>query len=352
MSQAVAQQGPDHALHSSAQAAATPLIEAEHLVKHYGATEAVRDVSFRVHRGEVVGFLGPNGAGKSTTMKMLTGFLRPTRGRARIMGIDMAEDALEAQRHIGYLPESAPLYDDMMVVDFLSFVADLRGIVGARRRTQLRSVVEQCGLGDVLGKDIAALSKGFRQRVGLAQALLDDADLLILDEPTSGLDPNQIVEIRALIRQLGRDKTVLLSTHILSEVQAVCNRAIIINQGTLVADAAPDKLAGQLEGSLSLAASFRARPGAEVDRTALLAAVGNLPMVQRAVPAPAQNARDAAFAVTGQGDEGALREAVFDLAIAHELMLVDLHRNETSLEETFQRLTGAQQQAGEGRHAA
>lgn len=334
--------------------AATPLIQAQDLVKTYGATQAVRGVSFDVRRGEVVGFLGPNGAGKSTTMKMLTGFLRPTAGRARIMGIDMAHNALEAQRHIGYLPESAPLYDEMMVIDFLRFVAELRGIVGNRQRAQLRNVVERCGLGNVLGKDIGQLSKGYRQRVGLAQALIDDADLLILDEPTSGLDPNQIVEIRALIRDLGRDKTVLLSTHILSEVQAVCNRAIIISQGQLVADAAPDELGGDVDGT-SFQATLRGKSGTTIDAQKLARALEDLEAVRSAQIAgepSEQNARDAHFLLVSKGSEDALREAVFELAVTHGVMLVDLHRREQSLEETFQRLTGAQDKPTGSRHAA
>lgn len=328
------------------------LIEADQLVKHYGETQAVRGVSFRVTRGEVVGFLGPNGAGKSTTMKMLTGFLRPTSGRARIMGIDMAHDALEAQRHIGYLPENAPLYDDMMVIDFLRFVADLRGLSPQRRSAQLRSVTDRCGLGSVLGKDISQLSKGYRQRVGLAQALLDDADLLILDEPTSGLDPNQIVEIRALIRDLGRDKTVLLSTHILSEVQAVCDRAIIINNGRLIADATPEQLGAQAHGGVRMMASLRARGDGVLEHARIHKALMALPLVTEVQAAGEPHDREASFFVVASGDDDALRESLFDLAVSEKLILSNLQKHEASLEETFQRLTGAQESPAGGRHAA
>lgn len=344
-----------HSSNSASDAEKAPpaaLIEADQLVKHYGTTEAVRGVSFRVTRGEVVGFLGPNGAGKSTTMKMLTGFLRPTSGRARVMGIDMAHDALEAQRHIGYLPENAPLYDDMMVIDFLRFIADLRGLSAQRCRTQLRNVTERCGLGSVLGKDISQLSKGYRQRVGLAQALLDDADLLILDEPTSGLDPNQIVEIRALIRDLGRDKTVLLSTHILSEVQAVCDRAIIINNGQLIADATPEQLGAQAHGGVRMMATLRVRGEAALDAARIQQALSTLPLVTRVEPAGAAQAREASFLVAASGNDDALRESLFDLAVAEQLILSNLQKQEASLEETFQRLTGAQEHPAGGRHAA
>ncbi|MEZ4272318.1 MAG: ATP-binding cassette domain-containing protein [Myxococcota bacterium] len=181
----------------------SPMVEARDLQKVYGTNRAVRGISFMVHRGEVVGFLGPNGAGKSTTMKMLTGYLRPSMGEARVGGLSVADNPQAAQERIGYLPESAPLYDDMMVIDFLHYIAKLRGVVGEDLRRRLKSICERCGLMDVLGKDIGQLSKGYRQRVGLAQAIVHDPDLLILDEPTSGLDPNQIVEIRELIKDLG-----------------------------------------------------------------------------------------------------------------------------------------------------
>ena len=342
---------------ASAAPQSAPLIEAEHLVKHYGQTKAVSDVSFRVARGEVVGFLGPNGAGKSTTMKMLTGFLRPTSGRAAILGIDMASHAIEAQRHIGYLPENAPLYDEMMVLDFLGFVADLRGIDGQRRRSQLRRVVERCGLGDVLGKDISELSKGYRQRVGLAQALLDDADLLILDEPTSGLDPNQIVDIRALIRDLGKEKTVLLSTHILSEVQAVCDRAIIINNGQIVADAAPEALGALAGGGIEVVVTLKERNVAAggaplaVRLRPALAALPNVMSVQL-LPTPGDGDAQASFLLRAQAHADEVREAVFDLAVSEGCMLTDLHQREVSLEETFQRLTKSHSSRPGGRHAA
>jgi ABC-2 type transport system ATP-binding protein len=270
---------------------AIPLVEARGLIKDYGRTQAVRDVSFTVSRGEVVGFLGPNGAGKSTTMKMLTGYLRPTAGKALVAGINVAEDPVAAQRLLGYLPESAPMYLDMMVIDFLHFIADLRGVTSDIKRGRIRAACERCGLMDVLGKDIGQLSKGYRQRVGLAQALLHDPDLLILDEPTSGLDPNQIVEIRALIKDLGRDKTVLLSTHILPEVQATCDRIIIINEGQVVADDTPDALTGEGAGAMIRVVM---RTGNFADPSVVRHILGELPGVLRVdVQTAGNNAQDA-----------------------------------------------------------
>jgi ABC-2 type transport system ATP-binding protein len=214
------------------------MIAIDRLSKVYGATHAVRGISFEVPKGQVVGFLGPNGAGKSTTMKILTGYVEPTDGAAKVGGTDVTATPIETKKRIGYLPESNPLYDDMMVQDYLEWIAEIRRLPKNTRQSRIQTVVERCGLGQVIGKDISQLSKGFRQRVGLAQAILHDPDLLILDEPTTGLDPNQILEIRELIKELGQEKTVLMSTHIMQEVQATCSRVIIINNGEIVADGA------------------------------------------------------------------------------------------------------------------
>ncbi|GIW93258.1 MAG: multidrug ABC transporter ATP-binding protein [Pirellulaceae bacterium] len=213
-----------------------PMIEAEHLSKYYGFFAAVRDVSFKVYEGEVVAFLGPNGAGKSTTMKMLTGYLNPTSGVARIAGHNMATDRIAGSRHLGYLPENGPLYPDMTPMSLLEFFAEARGMSRERTRERIEAVVDLCDLGSVLHKPISKLSKGFRQRVGMAQALLHEPDVLILDEPTAGLDPNQIREVRRTMRRLGEEKTILLSTHILQEVQAMASRVILIHEGELVYD--------------------------------------------------------------------------------------------------------------------
>ena len=212
------------------------MIEAIGLSKFYGDFAAARDVTFRVNQGEVAAFLGPNGAGKSTTMKMLTGYLSPSTGSARIAGHDMAGDRLAGSRHLGYLPENGPLYPDMTPRSLLKFFAEARGLTGSRQRERIDQVVALCHLETVIGKPIGKLSKGFRQRVGMAQVLLHEPDVLILDEPTAGLDPNQIRDVRDMIRKLGESKTILLSTHILQEVEAMCDRVIFINEGRLVYD--------------------------------------------------------------------------------------------------------------------
>lgn len=312
------------------------IVEARSLRKQYGPTLAVKDVSFQVSRGEVVGFLGPNGAGKSTTMKMLTGYLRPTDGAALVGGIPVADDPLGAQRRIGYLPENAPLYDDMMVIDFLNFVGELRGVEAGVRQTRLKTVCERCGLGEVLGKDIGQLSKGYRQRVGLAQALLHDPDVLILDEPTSGLDPNQIVEIRQLIRELGREKTILLSTHILPEVQASCSRVIIIHRGTLVAD---DSTAALAEGASGAVIHVIAAAGANaLDPARVRACLAEVPGVRSVESAPAESDGTLAFSVRSKETEDP-RAGLFRAAADSGFVLLELHRERASLEQTFRNLT-------------
>lgn len=218
------------------------MIEADKLSKFYGQFAATRDVSFQIRRGEVVAFLGPNGAGKSTTMKLLTGYLSPSTGKARIAGHDMATDRLAGAAKLGYLPENGPLYPDMTPRSLLEFFADARGLTGTYRRDRLEKVIDVCALGSVIGKPIGKLSKGYRQRVGMAQVLLHEPEVLILDEPTAGLDPNQIREVRDTIRRLGESKTILLSTHILQEVEAMCTRVIFINEGRVRFDGPPGEL--------------------------------------------------------------------------------------------------------------
>ena len=218
------------------------MIEANGLCKYYGSFIAAEDISFRVPRGEIVAFLGPNGAGKSTTMKMLTGYLAPSAGTATLAGYDMSVDRLAAAKKLGYLPENGPLYPDMTPRTLLEFFAAARGLKSPYREERIEAVVKQCELGSVIGKAIGKLSKGFRQRVGMAQVLLHEPDVLILDEPTSGLDPNQIREVRETIRRLGQEKTVLLSTHILQEVEAMADRVILIAEGRMRFDGTPAEL--------------------------------------------------------------------------------------------------------------
>lgn len=322
------------------------MVEARDLYKSYGTTQAVNGISFKVSKGEVVGFLGPNGAGKSTTMKMITGFLKPSRGTAHIGGIDVAENPLGAQAKLGYLPESAPLYEDMMVLDFLHYIADLRGVRRDELKARLPQICERCGIMSVLGKDIGQLSKGYRQRVGLAQALVHDPDLLILDEPTSGLDPNQIVEIRELIRDLGREKTVLLSTHILPEVQATCGRIIIIADGKLVADDSPDALTEQDAGSV-VNVVLKPQNGTPLERAAVEQVLLNLPGVRSVDLADGEGSGTLGFTLRAKGAADP-REAIFTAAVNNGLVLLDMHRERVSLEDTFRRLTRGEAK-GEGR---
>ena len=233
-------------------------VEIQHLRKQFGPFTAVDDISFKVGQGEVLGFLGPNGAGKSTTMKMITGFLTPTAGTATVAGFDIVRQAVEAKRRIGYLPEGAPAYPDMTVEGFLEFIAEIRGLKGAEKSKRVGEVIEQINLQGVVHQPIETLSKGFKRRVGLAQAIMHNPPILVLDEPTDGLDPNQKHEVRSFIKQIAREKVIILSTHILEEVQAVCSRAIIIAQGKIVADGTPTDLEARSEYhnaiTLSLAA--------------------------------------------------------------------------------------------------
>ena len=227
---------------SGKDSASEAMIEADGLTKFYGEFIAIKDISFRIPRGEIVAFLGPNGAGKSTTMKVLTGYLAPSEGRALIAGHDMATDRLAGAERLGYLPENGQLYPDMTPRTLLEFFADARGLSGHRKRERIEAVVKQCELGSVIGKAIGKLSKGYRQRVGMAQVLLHEPDVLILDEPTSGLDPNQIREMRETIRRLGERKTILLSTNILQEVEAMADRVILVSEGRLRFDGTPGEL--------------------------------------------------------------------------------------------------------------
>jgi ABC-2 type transport system ATP-binding protein len=225
------------------------VIEVQHLTKRYGRVTAVEDVSFRVERGEIFGFLGPNGAGKTTTMRILTGFIPPTEGKAIVAGFDVFDQPIEAKRRTGYLPETPPLYPDMSVIEYLGFVAKIKGVPAAERRQRIQAVMERTRIDDMADRLCSKLSKGYRQRVGLAQAIVHNPDVLILDEPTAGLDPKQIIETRELIKELAGDHTIILSTHILPEVSQTCQRVVIINKGHVVALDTPDNLTARLRGS-------------------------------------------------------------------------------------------------------
>jgi gliding motility-associated transport system ATP-binding protein len=225
------------------------VIEVQHLTKRYGRVTAVDDVSFRVERGEILGFLGPNGAGKTTTMRILTGYMPATEGKAIVAGFDVFDQPIEAKRRTGYLPETPPLYPDMSIIEYLQFVAKIKGVPGGERRQRIQTVMERTRIDDLANRLCSKLSKGYRQRVGLAQALIHNPDVLILDEPTAGLDPKQIIETRELIKELAGDHTIILSTHILPEVAQTCQRVVIINKGHVVAVDTPDNLTARLRGS-------------------------------------------------------------------------------------------------------
>ena len=257
------------------------MIRIENLVKSFGTKRAVDGISFNVERGEVLGFLGPNGAGKSTTMRMVTGFMPPTEGKVSVGGYDVAESPLEAKRLIGYLPENAASYPDMTVQGFLRFAAELRGLSGGARRKAIARVVELCFLDSVLHQSIDTLSKGYKHRTCLAQALIHDPDVLVMDEPTDGLDPNQKHEVRNLIRELGKDKAIVFSTHILEEVDAACTRAIIIDRGRIVANGTPEELRSMSE--LAGAVTVQAR-GATAERLSELGRVEKLNGAFRVYP--------------------------------------------------------------------
>jgi ABC-2 type transport system ATP-binding protein len=317
-----------------------PMISIENLEKSYGSTRALAGISFHVPKGQVVGFLGPNGAGKSTTMKILTGFVEASAGSVKVGDIDVSLDPVEARKRIGYLPESNPLYEEMMVQEYLEYMADVRQIKKSERQSRIESAVEACGLSKVRGKDISELSKGYRQRVGLAAAILHDPDLLILDEPTTGLDPNQVIEIRELIKQLGKEKTVLMSTHILPEVQATCSRVLIINDGKVVADDTPDSLTEATEEKAEgaeLSIELLPRGGATPTLKELREVLAGLPGVKDVIAAEPEGEGAYAFTVrTGSADP---RTALFDAAVEHGLILLRLEKKRVSLEDTFRRLT-------------
>mgnify|MGYP002851275929 CR=1 FL=1 len=233
------------------------LLEVNKLTKNFGPLTAVDNISFSVKKGDVLGFLGPNGAGKSTTMKMITGFLTPSSGAAIVCGKDIIDDPIEVKKSIGYLPEGAPLYGDMTAGSFLNFVAEMRGISKQNRPHAIENIIEKINLNEVVFRPIETLSKGFKRRVGLAQAMIHDPDLLILDEPTDGLDPNQKFEVRQLLRDLSKNKAIVISTHILEEVDAVCNRAMVIARGKLLADSTPSGLRNKFSSDESLDSIFR-----------------------------------------------------------------------------------------------
>ncbi len=308
------------------------MINAEGLTKFYGTQCAVDNISLNIERGEIVGLLGPNGAGKTTTLRMLTGFLVPSSGSIRIKDIDIDENPLAVKRLIGYLPEAAPLYNEMLAYDYLRFVAEIRGIDKDRIDQRLKHVASLCGINEAMHKPIGTLSKGFKQRVGLAHAMINDPEILILDEPTSGLDPNQIVEIRDIIREIGREKTVILSTHILSEAEATCDRIIIINRGRIVADEGIDTLKGRMGKEFLINISLKEAIFDNV-REVLSSISGVTGITQNGVDG------DILKVSIHSGSERDLREDIYREIKKQSWVLMEFYHEVQTLEKVFRDLT-------------
>lgn len=306
-------------------------IVANNLTKKFGTQRAVDNISFEVKTGEILGFLGPNGAGKTTTMKILTCYMAPSDGDAKINEYSILDSQDEIKRKIGYLPENNPLYYEMPVLDYLRFVADLQGVEKDKIQNRISEMVHVCGLSIEKHKKIGELSKGFRQRVGLAQAMIHDPEILILDEPTTGLDPNQIVEIRKLIKELGKQKTVILSTHILPEVEATCDRILIINKGKIVADGTSDMLRKRARGEEML----RVQIGEFENKDSVVTALKGLESV--AIVDFINDAPDS-FLVTSK-ENNSSRKDVFNLCVQRNWILTEMTPIETKLEDIFRELT-------------
>ncbi|MEI0477105.1 ABC transporter ATP-binding protein [Brachyspira pulli] len=311
------------------------MISVEKLSKYYGDFHALKGVSFEINAGEIVGILGPNGAGKSTTLRILTCYLSPTSGNAIIDGKSILNNEREVKRVIGYLPESAPLYDDMSVFDYLVYMAEIQELERSRLNDRLHYVVDACNLKDVISKSIGELSKGYKQRVGIAGAIIHDPKILILDEPTNGLDPNQIVEIRELIKELGKEKTVLISTHILSEVEATCSRAIIINQGNVIADADPKHLSlnNSKENKISTRIKLSIKTNDDNNKI-----IEKLKTIENVYDVKAENNENLKDIVIYSNDEEP-REKIYKLIKSTDWIVFEMMKERENLEEVFHTLT-------------
>ncbi len=314
------------------------MIEVQHLTKRYGRVTAVDDVSFRVERGEIFGFLGPNGAGKTTTMRILTGYMPPTEGKALVAGFDVFDQPVEAKRRTGYLPETPPLYPDMTVLEYLTFVAKIKGVPPGDRQHRVRTVMERTRVADMADRLCSRLSKGYRQRVGLGQAIIHNPDVLILDEPTAGLDPKQIIETRQLIKELAGDHTIVLSTHILPEVSQTCQRVVIINKGRVVAIDTPDNLTARLRGSETMYVQLDANG---TDAGSVLAQV---PGVTRVIESDRRGAAVGYEIDSSQGHD--VRRDLARAVVAQGWGLLELRPMRMSLEDIFLSLTTEEPPAG------
>jgi ABC-2 type transport system ATP-binding protein len=307
------------------------VIEVQHLSKRYGPVTAVDDVSFRVERGEILGFLGPNGAGKTTTMRILTGYMPATTGKAIVAGFDVFDQPIEAKRRTGYLPETPPLYPDMTIVEYLNFVAKIKGVAAADRRHRVKTIMDRTRVAEMANRLCARLSKGYKQRVGLAQALIHNPDVLILDEPTAGLDPKQIIETRELIRELAGDHTIILSTHILPEVSQTCQRVVIINKGRVVAVDTPDNLTSRLRGSETMYVQVDSA-GADI-----AASLGRVAGVTRVAEADRRNGLLGYEVESESGRD--IRRELAQTIVSSGWGLTELRPMRMSLEEIFLSLT-------------
>jgi ABC-2 type transport system ATP-binding protein len=324
------------------------MIEVRELTKKYGKVEAVRNVSFSLGKDQVLGFLGPNGAGKTTIMKILAGFHFPSSGEALVDGIMVMDDPVGVKKRIGYLPENVPLYDDLTVDEYLSFIAEARLIPSGERKKAVNACLEACGLEAFRGRKIEALSKGYRQRAGLAQAIIHDPPILILDEPTSGLDPNQIIEIRSLIMELGRRKTVILSSHIMQEVEAMCSRVLIINEGKIAAQGTPEEIAGTMKGGDTWELVLIGADAEGIE--------ARLPQLGEGIASASVQALEngqvglSFFVPAASPQEGANNptgENIFDWAVSGGLKIIGMNRKKLSLEDIFVKLTSD----GQGKEA-
>lgn len=308
------------------------MIQVENLTKYYSDLCAVDQINLEIQKGEILGLLGPNGAGKTTTLRMLTGFLRPSSGKVNILTHNIEDDSLEIKKILGYLPESAPLYHDMLVYDYLNYVAEIREVEKNRKLDRIRHLADLCGINEVMHKPINELSKGYKQRVGLAHAMMNDPEILILDEPTSGLDPNQIVEIRQIIKEIGKEKTIILSTHILSEAEATCDRVVIINRGKIVADGSTESLKESAGHKKYIHLSLQNAHFKSVDK--MLSNLEGVSGITRLAESDSQ--LDVRLDCTTSLDQ---RAAIYQEIKQTDWILLDFHQETQTLETIFRELT-------------
>ncbi|MGD2186324.1 MAG: ATP-binding cassette domain-containing protein [Desulfobacterales bacterium] len=308
------------------------MIQVENLTKYYARLCAVDQINFDIQKGEILGLLGPNGAGKTTTLRMLTGYLQPTSGSIDIKGLSIDSHVLEIKKLLGYLPESAPLYHEMLVFDYLKYVAAIRKIDGDQKLPRIRQLADLCGINEVMSKPIGELSKGYKQRVGLAHAMMNDPEVLVLDEPTSGLDPNQIAEIRKIIKEIGKEKTIIISTHILSEAEATCDRIVIINQGKIVADGSTENLKQSASGKKIMHLCLQNADFKKVEAT--LGKLDGVESVTRMTETDSE--LDVRMTYQSAGD---LRPEVYRIIKATDWILLDFHQETQTLENIFRKLT-------------